>query len=106
MKVCPECGARYNEESCPFCNPREEETKPAEDKDVDPVEVYRAQGEAEALLIVSLLESFGIPCIKKGDIVQSVHPFTLDGQGELRIFVKAEDKDDALDVIKNKRPDS
>jgi hypothetical protein len=44
-------------------------------KELKLVEVYRALGEADALIIKSLLESRGI------------HVFTVDGLGEYRVMV-------------------
>jgi len=51
------------------------------------VEVYRAMGEAEALIIKSLLESNGIPCLLKSHAAPSVHVFTADGMGEFKVMV-------------------
>jgi hypothetical protein len=51
------------------------------------VEVYRATGEAEALIIKGLLESNGIPCILKSNAAPSVHVFTADGMGEVKVMV-------------------
>jgi hypothetical protein len=51
------------------------------------VEVYRASGEAEALIIKSLLESNGIHCLLKSHAAPSVHVFTVDGMGEYKVMV-------------------
>jgi len=51
------------------------------------VEVYRAKSEAEAQVIKSLLESYDIPCLLKSDAAPSVHIFTVDGMGEVRVMV-------------------
>jgi hypothetical protein len=51
------------------------------------VEVYRAFGEAEALIIKSLLESNGIQSILKSHAAPSVHVFTVDGMGEYKVMV-------------------
>ena len=51
------------------------------------VAVYRASGEAEALVIKSLLESYGIPALLKSNAAPSVHMFTVDGMGEVRVMV-------------------
>ena len=51
------------------------------------VEVYKATGEVEAQVIKSLLESFGVPCLLKSDAARSVHAFTVDGMGEVRVMV-------------------
>jgi len=54
-------------------------------------EVYSVWGPAEAEVIKSFLESHGIQCILKGLVVQSVHPFSADGLGEIKIFVLEKD---------------
>jgi hypothetical protein len=51
------------------------------------VEVYKANGEAEAQVIKGLLESYGIPCLLKSLASPSVHVFTMDGMGEVRVMV-------------------
>ena len=52
------------------------------------VRVYRATGEAEALIIKGLLESNGIPCVLRSNAAPSVHVFTIDGMGEVKVMVK------------------
>jgi hypothetical protein len=51
------------------------------------VEVYKARTEMEAQVIKGLLESFGIPSCFKADAAPSVHWFTMDGLGEVRVMV-------------------
>ena len=51
------------------------------------VEVYRAVGEAEAQIIKGLLESNEIPCLMKSNAAPSVHMFTVDGMGEVKVMV-------------------
>jgi hypothetical protein len=51
------------------------------------VEVYLARNEMEAQVIKGLLESFDIPCFMKSNAAPSVHTFTMDGMGEVRIMV-------------------
>jgi hypothetical protein len=51
------------------------------------VEVYRAAGEAEAQLIKGMLESSGIPCLLRSNAALSVHPFVIDGMGEVKVMV-------------------
>jgi len=51
------------------------------------VEVYRATGEIEAQVIKGLLESYGIPCLLQSHAASSVHVFTVDGMGEVRVMV-------------------
>jgi len=59
--------------------------------DVKLKEVHKVWGPAEAEIIKSFLYSNGIPCILKGLVVQSVHPFSADGLGEIKIFVAEKD---------------
>ena len=51
------------------------------------VAVYRAAGEAEAQVLKGLLESNGIPCLLKSHAAPSVHAFTVDGMGEVKVMV-------------------
>ncbi len=53
--------------------------------------VHKAWGSVEAEVIKSFLESNGITCIFRGKVVQSVHPFSADGLGEIKIFVQEKD---------------
>jgi len=63
------------------------------------VEVYRAVGEAEALIIKSLLDSNGIPCILKSNAAPSVHVFTADGMGEFKVMVGESKAEEAKRLI-------
>ncbi len=50
-------------------------------------EVTRVGDRAEALVVQSLLEAYGIRVFLRTRIAQSVHPFTVGDQGEVRILV-------------------
>ncbi len=50
-------------------------------------EVHRVWGPAEAEVVKTFLESNGISCIFRGQVVQSVSPFSADGLGEIKILV-------------------
>jgi hypothetical protein len=63
------------------------------------VEVYRAIGEAEALIIKSLLESNDIPCLLKSHAAPSVHVFTVDGMGEVKVMVSESKAEEARGLI-------
>ncbi len=63
------------------------------------VDVYKASGELEAQVIKGLLESNGIPCILKSDAASSVHAFTVDGMGEVKIAVLESMADEARRII-------
>ncbi len=66
------------------------------------VEVYRAWGEMEALVIKGLLESNGIPVILKSNAAPSAHYFTVDGLGETRIMVSEGDAEVARQLIEDR----
>jgi hypothetical protein len=63
------------------------------------VEVYRARGEAEAQVIKGLLESYDIPCLLQSNAAPSVHMFTVDGMGEVRVMVRKLMADEAKKLI-------
>ena len=64
------------------------------------VEVYRAVGEAEAQIIKSLLESYGISCFLKSNAAPSVHVFAVDGMGEVKVLVREEVAERARELIR------
>jgi hypothetical protein len=64
------------------------------------IEVYRANGEAEANIIKGLLESNGIPCILRSSAAPSVHVFAIDGMGEVRVMVGESVADEAKELIR------
>ena len=51
------------------------------------VQVYKAPNELEAQVIKGLLESYGIPCFLKSHAAPSVHMFTVNGMGEVKVMV-------------------
>ena len=63
------------------------------------VEVYKALGEADALIIKSLLEANGIPSILKSHAAPSVHVFTVDGMGEYKVMVGESKAEEAKRLI-------
>ena len=64
------------------------------------VEVHRSASEMEAQVIKSLLESYDIPCLLKSNAAPSVHMFTIDGMGEVRVMVMESMADKAGKLIK------
>ena len=64
------------------------------------VEVYKATGEAQALIIKGLLESNGIPCLLKSLAAPSVHAFAVDGMGEVSVMVRQSMAEKANRLIK------
>jgi hypothetical protein len=63
------------------------------------VEVYCARGEAEALVIKGLLESYNIPSVLQSNAAPSVHIFTVDGMGEVRVMVRESMAAEAKELI-------
>ena len=55
------------------------------------VEVRRCRDQSEALVVKSLFESEGIPCLLRTSLAHSVHPFTVGEQGEVVVLVPATD---------------
>jgi hypothetical protein len=65
------------------------------------VEVYRGPDDESLLLIKGWLESQGMNCVVSSDLVHSVHPLTVDGLGEVRIFVSESDAERARQLIED-----
>ena len=63
------------------------------------VEVYRAAGEAEAMVIKGLLESNGIPCLLRSNAAPSVHVFAINGMGEVKVIVRKSGAEKARRLI-------
>jgi alkaline phosphatase len=63
------------------------------------VDVYRASGEAEAYIIKGKLEANGIPCLLRSNAARSVHMFTVDGMGEIKIAVNESMAEEARRLI-------
>jgi Putative prokaryotic signal transducing protein len=62
--------------------------------------VHIAQGELEASVIKSHLESEGIPVVLQYESVGRVFGLTVDGLGEIRILVPQEFAERAKEIIK------
>ena len=65
--------------------------------------VHTVWGPVEAEVIKSLLQSQGIACILKGLVVQSIHAFSVDGLGEIKIYVDEKDYELAKKLIESNR---
>lgn len=65
-------------------------------------ELHKVWGPVEAEIIKSYLESNNIVCILRGKVVQSVHPFSADGLGEIKILVSEDDYTRAQELLKKK----
>ena len=68
------------------------------------VDIYRASGEAEAYIIKGKLEANGIPCILRSNAARSVHMFTVDGMGEIKIAVNESMAEDARRLLEEEPP--
>ncbi len=66
------------------------------------VEVYQARGEMEAQVIKGLLESYGVPCFLKSTAAPSVHTFTVNGMGEVKVMVRASMAEKAKKLVREK----
>jgi len=71
-------------------------------KDMELKELHKVWGPIEAEVVKGYLESNGIPCILRGKVVQSVHPFSADGLGEIKIFVAEKDYSKAKELLEKK----
>ncbi len=69
-------------------------------RDEELVEVYKAVGEAEAQIIRGILENNGIPCLLKSQAALSVHVFTVDGMGEVKVMVWESMAEKAKELIR------
>jgi hypothetical protein len=69
------------------------------------VEVYHAGNEMEAQVIKGLLESFDIPCVFRSNAAPSVHLFTMDGMGEVKVMVLESQAAKARELISNGEPE-
>ncbi len=72
---------------------------PKGDPNIELVEVWKAQGEMNAQIIRSVLESDGIDSMIRGESVRLTHGLTVDGLAEVKILVRKEDEQRAREVI-------
>jgi ribosomal protein L35AE/L33A len=63
------------------------------------VRVRRCHDQTEALVVRALLDGHGIPAVMRGQLVQSVHPFSVGDAGAVTLFVAAADADRALSLL-------
>jgi len=68
-------------------------------KDKKLVDVYTANGEIEAQIIKGKLESNGIPCMLRSHAAGSVHVFTVDGMGEVKVAVLESQAEEARKLL-------
>lgn len=66
----------------------------------DPTLVLVTWQRTEAEMIKAILEEHGIQCMLSSDITHTVYPFTMNGLGEIRIYVPKEQVSEAQHIIK------
>jgi len=86
--------------------PKIKEKEKKSEEDLRLKELHTVWGPVEADVIKSFLRSHGISCLFRGKVVQSVHPFSADGLGEIKIFVSEKDYALAKKLLKNKQGDN
>ncbi|HEX9125782.1 MAG TPA: DUF2007 domain-containing protein [Methylomirabilota bacterium] len=73
--------------------------QPAPEPEPALVEVRRCRDQSEALVVRALLDGHGIPAVMRGQLVQSVHPFSVGDAGEVTLLVHAVDADRARQLL-------
>jgi hypothetical protein len=68
-----------------------------------PVIVARTWTDSEASVIKSLLESYCIPCHYASELPHRIYPASVDGLGEIRIFVPAAFAQEARQILEEHR---
>lgn len=100
MPICRNCQSEYVEGAvrCAHCGtPVGDAVGSGTGQEL--VDIWRCQGEMEAQIVRSLLESNGIEALLSGESLRLTHGLTVDGLAEVRIIVRREDADKAADVI-------
>jgi hypothetical protein len=69
------------------------------DSDLKFKEVLTVWGPVETEVVRTLLEDHGIRIMTRGQVVQSVTPFSADGLGKIKILVAEEDLESAKKII-------
>ena len=70
-----------------------------DEKETKLVELTTAQGEMEENMIVGLLEGADIKVLVKSGRAGGALPFTTDGMGKVRIYVREDELEDAKKLI-------
>jgi hypothetical protein len=63
------------------------------------VVIHTVQGPVEAEIVQACLRSCGIESTTQGLATQSVHAFTVDGMGKIKILVMENDAENARQII-------
>ncbi len=69
------------------------------------VELTAVQGDIEAKILTGILESEDIKVLVKSDMASGTLPFTVDGMGQVKLFVLKEDLVKARVVLREYRKD-
>jgi len=69
----------------------------------DPVVIFRTHSDIEASIVRGLLEAHGVMSIASSAVPHAVFPLTVNGLGEVRISVRAEEAEDAKRIIESHR---
>jgi len=67
------------------------------------VVIFRTHSDVEASIVRGLLEANGVMSIVSSAVPHSVFPLNVDGLGEVRISVRADDAEEALRIIETHR---
>lgn len=63
----------------------------AEPGERDLVVIRRCRDQGEALVVRGLLDSMGISSVLRGNLVSSLHPFSVGAQGEIAVLIHESD---------------
>jgi ribonuclease-3 len=69
----------------------------------DLVVIFRTQSDVEASIVRGLLETHGVMSIVTSAVPHSVFPLAIDGLGEVKISVRADEADEAKRIIESHR---
>lgn len=69
------------------------------EREMKTVAVHTVQGYIEAEIVQSCLRSYGIESTTQGLAAQSIHPFTVDGMGKIKILVMESEAASARQII-------
>jgi ribonuclease-3 len=69
----------------------------------DPVVIFRTHSDIEASIVRGLLEAHGVMSIVSSAVPHSVFPLTVNGLGEVRISVRADEAEEAKRIIESHR---
>lgn len=65
--------------------------------------ISRLYNDSEANLVRTILESYGIPVTVSSDLTHTVYPLTVDGLGEIRVWVPDESREEAEKILEAHR---